>query len=251
MYTSAPWGMVGNRLFVGGRLLAVGIIALSLIVLSLVAEVRAAGSPDAGVQGRGELLRSPSWRESLHGMDEWLSAQTIYSREEVAQLKADQQERLAGMTTEELEDFHRDLDAKLSIVSSPEWQETMEWVSNTLSAAAPSYARRLDLRYPDVAHMTAAQLQRALTKLERRRWSEHQESLAFERLRETQLAMHQRQLRAQEESRERAYDRAAMSNRFSMYHPPHQAMRQRTRRPFYPPYAPFGFGFGFGGFGLF
>lgn len=246
MYTSAPWGTLESRPFVVGRLLAVGVIALGLV-----ADARAAGSPDVGAHGRGELLRSPSWRESLHGMDEWLSAQTIYSPEEVAQLKADQQQRLAGMTTEELEDFHRDLDAKLSIVSSPEWQETMEWVSNTLSAATPSYARRLDLHYPDVAHMTAAQLQRALTKLERRRWSEHQESLAFDRLRETQLAMHQRQLRAQEEARERAYDRAAMSNRFSMYHPPHQATRQRTRRPFYPPYAPFGFGFGFGGFGLF
>lgn len=246
MCTSAPWGTVESRPFAIGRLLAIGVIAWGLA-----ADARAAGSPDAGAQGRGALLSSPSWRESLHGMDEWLSAQTIYSPDEVAQLKADRQQRLANMTTEELEDFHRDLDAKLSIVSSPEWQETIEWLSNTLSAAAPSYARRLNLQYPDVAHMTAAQLQRALTKLERRRWSEHQESLAFERLRETQLAMHQRQLRAQEESRERAYDRAAMSNRFSMYHPPHQAMRPRSRRPFYPPYAPFGFGFGFGGFGLF
>ena len=246
MYINAPRGIAERRLSAIGRLLFIG-----AVVLSLAADAKAAGSSDVELRARGNLLGSPSWRESLHGMDEWLSAQTIYTSEEVARLKAERQQKLAAMTTEELEDYHRDLDAKLSIVSSPEWQETMEWLSSTLSAAAPSYARKLDLHYPDVAHLTAAQLQRALTKLERRRWSEHQESLAFERLRETRLAMHQRQLRASEEYRERAFDRAAMSNRFSQYHPAHQAMQQRTRRPFYPPYAPFGFGFGFGGFGMF
>ncbi|MGH7192999.1 MAG: hypothetical protein ACREJM_05610 [Candidatus Saccharimonadales bacterium] len=196
-------------------------------------------------------MSSPAWRESQHGFDEWLSAQTIYDAHQVAQIKADQSRRLTTMTTDELQDFQRDLDAKLSIVSSAEWQETIDWLSRTLSAAAPSYAAKLDLHYPDVAHLTAAQLERTLAKLERRRWSEHQESLAFERMRETRLSMHQQQLRAESEARERALDRAAMSNRFSEYHPAHHPTQQRQRRPFYPPYAPFGFGFGFGGFGMF
>jgi len=212
----------------------------------------AADRADPGTPSRDAVVSSQAWRESLHGFDEWLSAQTIYSPDQAAQIKAEQQRNLANMTTDELQDFQRDLDAKLSIVSSTEWQDAIDWLSNTLSAAAPSYAAKLNLQYPDVAHLTAAQLQRALAKLERRRWSEHQESLAFERMRETRLSMHQRQLHADAEARERALDRAAMSDRFSQYHPAHHPMQQRQRRPFYPPYAPFGFGgFGFGGFGLF
>ncbi|HEX5446784.1 MAG TPA: hypothetical protein VFW87_23400 [Pirellulales bacterium] len=219
-----------------------------LVALCVVSLGRAsAGAADS----RDAVTSSPTLRESLHGFDEWLSAQSIYDASQVDQIKADQQRRLASMNTDELADFHRDLDAKLSILSSAEWQETMAWLSSTLSAAAPSYAQQLDLHYPDVARLTAAQLQRALAGLERRRWSEHQESLAFERMRETRLSMHQRQLRADEDARERALDRAVMSNRFSEYHPRHHPAQQRRRRPFYPPYAPFGFGFGFGGFGLF
>lgn len=213
-----------------------------------------AGAPtpagDQRVAG-GAVAASESWRASLHGFNEWLSAQSIYDADQVARIKAEQQRRLASMNTDEREAYHRDLDARLSIVSSAEWQETMDWLTSTLSAAAPSYAKKLDLHYPDVAHLTAAQLQRELAKLERRRWSEHQESMAFERMRETRLAMHQRQLRADEDARQRAFDRAAMSDRFSEYHPSHHPVQQRQRRPFYPPYAPFGFGFGFGGFGLF
>lgn len=213
--------------------------------------VNATEPMDSDADGRNAVMSSPAWHESLHGFDEWLSAQTIYNADEVAQIKNDLQRRLEIMNTEELQDFQRDLDAKLSILSSAEWQDTIDWLSSTLAAATPSYAKKLDLRYPDVARLTAAQLQRAFFRLQRRRWSEHQESLAFERMRETRLSMHQRQLRANEEARERALDRAAMSDRFSEYHPSHHPIQQRRRRPFYPPYAPFGFGFGFGGFGLF
>jgi hypothetical protein len=234
------------------RLSKMALVVLACVFSTGWATGGTADRTDSDMRSRDAVVSSPAWRESLHGFDEWLSAQTIYDAGEAAQIKAEQQRRLATMTTDELQDFQRDLDAKLSIVSSAEWQETIDWLSSTLSAAAPSYAEKLDLHYPDVAHLTAAQLQRALAKLERRRWSEHQESLAFERMRETRLSMHQRQLRDGAEARERALDRAAMSDRFSEYHPAHHPMQQRQRRPFYPPYAPFGFGgFGFGGFGLF
>lgn len=229
---------------------AYGLALLSGAIFGFVGGARAESPARTELRPAPAVTSNPAWRESLHEFDEWLSAQAIYSPEEAAQIKTELQDRLATMTTDESEDFRRDLESRLAIVSSAEWQETMDWVSSTLSAAAPAYARKLNLHYPDVAHLTAAQLQRELHKLERRRWSEHQESLAYEHLRETRLAMHRRQLRADAEARERALDRASTSNRFAEYHPSHHPPQRRNRRPFYPPRV-FGFGFGFGGLGFF
>ena len=202
-------------------------------------------SREAAQAARDATFVSPGWRETIDAFDGWLSSQPIYSHEAVEQFKLERARRLAAMSTEELNQFARELDEKLSLVSSPECEETIEWIRETLSVATPAYARRLNLRYPDVLRLTPAQLRRELKSLERRHVAARRQAQAFERLRDERMALHQRELQAQAESRERALDRAAMSNRFAAYHPAHTAT-QRTRRPFYPPLTPFAFGFGLG-----
>lgn len=194
---------------------------------------------------REAILASPAWRETIEAFDDWLSSQPIYSGEAVERFKLERARRLATMPSDELARFARELDKKLSLVSSPEGEETIDWVRETLSVATPAYARKLDLRYPDVLRLTSAQLQSELKSLARRHTAARQRAQSFERLRDERMALHQRELRAQAESRERALDRAAMSNRFADYHPAHTAT-QRTRRPFYPPLSPYAFAFGLG-----
>lgn len=206
------------------------------------------GSPersDAGRAAREAILASPTWRETIAAFDEWLSHQPIYADEVVERFKLDRARRLSAMSADELEAFARELDEKLSLVSSSEYQETIGWIRETLSVATPAYARKLDLRYPDVLHLTSAQLESELKSLARRHAAARHRAEAFERLRDERMALHQRERQAQAESRERALDRAAMSNRFAAYHPAHTAT-QRVRRPFYPPLTPFAFGFGLG-----
>ena len=89
-------------------------------------------------------------------------SQPIYSHEAVEQFKLERARRLATMSTDEIDQFARGLDEKLSLVSSPECEETIEWIRETLSVATPAYARRLNLRYPDVLRLTPAQLRREL-----------------------------------------------------------------------------------------
>lgn len=194
---------------------------------------------------REAILASPTWRQTIAAFDEWLSDQPIYSDDVVERFKLDRARRLASMSADELDEFARELDEKLSLVSSPEWIETVDWIRETLAIATPAYARKLNLQYPDVLRLSSAQLRSQLKTLERRHAAARRQAQAFERLRDERMALHQRELQAQAEARERALDRAAMSNRFAAYHPAHTAT-QRTRRPFYPPMMPFAFGFGMG-----
>jgi hypothetical protein len=201
--------------------------------------------PAADHDARAAILISPAWRETMHALDEWLSAQPIYSAEAVARYRAELQRRLASMSADELEEFARDLGEKLSLVSSTEWEETIGWIEETVSVATPAYARTLNLKYPDVLGLTSAQLQGQLKALERRHDAARREAQAFERLRGERFALRQQALREQAAARERALDRAAMSTRFASYQPAHTAT-QRTRRPFYPPLSPYAFAFGLG-----
>lgn len=203
------------------------------------------GHIDADRAAREAILASPTWRETIAAFDEWLAEQPIYSDEVVERFKLDRARRLATMSADELDEFAREIDEKLLLLSSPEWTETLDWIRETLAIATPAYARKLNLQYPDVLRLSSAQLRSQLKALERRHSAARRQAQAFERLRDERMALHQREQQAQAEARERALDRAAMSNRFAAYHPAHTAT-QRTRRPFYPPMMPFGFGFGMG-----
>ena len=63
-----------------------------------------------------EIMHSERWQRAIFEFGQWLSTQTIYSPEEVAQIKHDFNERVGRMSSYELTYLLDDLDAKLSIL---------------------------------------------------------------------------------------------------------------------------------------
>lgn len=196
---------------------------------------------------RDELLDSESWRKTMGGLDEWFSVQTIYDRNQVRQIERQLARRAEEMSADELEAFQQDLDAKLRLVLGPEGRDILGWVRANLAAAAPAYRKKLDLHYPDVVKLTAAQLRNELDRLKGRRSAAQNQTAALEQSRQARIAALQTQQQQQNNDRERTLDRGAASFGPGGYHSPYHpggAVRQYPDVVARPAYG-FGYGFGF------
>lgn len=195
---------------------------------------------------RTEVLHSEAWRKMTAALDEWFSVQSIYDQKQVGAIKKRLAQRWETMSVDELKDFQEDLDAKLQMVLSPEGRSILEWVKASLAAASPAYRKTMDLHYPDVMTLTAAQLRVQLDLIEQKRSDARSQTTALEQARQARIAALQAEQRRQDEDRERALDRAAASAASAGYRSgyfPGSSVRQYPdvlNRPFF-----FGYGFGF------
>jgi hypothetical protein len=188
---------------------------------------------------RDLILKSEAWKNTLSGLDQWLSVQTMYSKKEMEAIRKQMMARAEKMSADDLEEYRQDLDARLTMLLSPEGRDILGWVAANLAAAAPAYRKKMDIQYPDVARLTAAQLREQLDLLEQKRSSAHTQTAALERARQARIAGLQAEQRQEFQERERALDRGAASAS-SPYHP--SGVRQYPDVVAHPQY---GWGFGF------
>ena len=223
---------------------------ISLVLLSsilLAASYAASADPPARQTGRDKadkarteaILQNDAWRNTLAGLDQWLSIQTMYSQKQIDDIRKQVLERVAKMSPDELEDFRQDLDARIAMLLSPEGRDILNWVAANLAAASPAYRKKMGLQYPDVAHLTAAQLREQLDLLEQKRAAAQGQSAAMERARQARIAGLQAEQRQEAQDRRDALNRAPATVS-SPYRP--SGMRQYPDVVSRPQY---GWGFGF------
>lgn len=187
------------------------------------------------------VVDGKSWRRTMDALDEWFSTQTIYAPQQVGEIKKQLAEQVSEMSDDDREAFQQDLNAKLQMVFSPEGRDILEWVTRSLAAAAPAYRKKMDLKYPDLLKLTAAQLREQLDLLERRRSAARSQTANLEQARRARIAALQEEQRQRYDEQQRARDQAAASFRSSTpYHP--GGMSKHTYTPVRPVY---GWGFGF------
>ena len=188
---------------------------------------------------RNLILKSEAWKNTLAGVDQWLSVQTMYSKKEMDEIRKQVTGRVEKMSSDELEDYRQDLDARLAMLLSPDGRDILGWVAANLAAASPAYRKKMDIQYPDVARITAAQLREQLDSLEEKRSARQSQTAALERSRQARIAGLQAEQRQEFQERERALDRGAASVS-SPYRP--SGVRQYPNVVSTPQ---FGWGFGF------
>ena len=127
-----------------------------------------------------EILHSERWRRAIFEFGHWLSAQTIYQPEEVARIKADFNQRVARMSSYELEYLLDDLDAKLAILATPEARDAKAWLGEYLAAMSDQQRARLLQQVPNRATMTAAELRQEIERINRQRTTLQQQQQAFD-----------------------------------------------------------------------
>jgi hypothetical protein len=186
-------------------------LSLSGASLALGADEKSAGKPAEADAAKQTILDSDSWRQTMRGLEQWFSVQVIYDRQQVAQLRAEMRQKIAGMSAADLTEFEQSLQDKLAILQSPEAIETRAWAEAYLQAASESRAAEFRKRLPDVARMSAAEIAQALQNNQRERAAAIARREAFDRTRNQQVVSIRDMQRQQAEAANRAREAAAQS----------------------------------------
>jgi hypothetical protein len=128
---------------------------------------KAASSADAA--RKAEILNSYRWRRAMFERNEWLSAQTIYDKKKVEEIKADLAAQVATMSADDLQFMLDDMEAKFQILESKDAQEARAWLSHYLSIRTKARREEIIKSMPDFATMSAAQLSQEIVKIDQKR----------------------------------------------------------------------------------
>ena len=139
----------------------------------------ATGEDDGDLARKMEIMNSPRWRRAIFELGEWLSSQQIYTPQEVHNIKADFNKRVAGMSSYELDYLLDDLDAKFKILDTAEAKDARQWVGQYLSVMSDQKRAEVLKDVPDVVTMSSSQLQQEIDKIEQQRSTLQQRQAAF------------------------------------------------------------------------
>lgn len=144
-----------------------------LLDSSLAAHAQQAAPPQATNEAaqRAAILDSECWRRAMFELNEWFRSQTIYTPDEVAQMRADFKAQVENMSAKELQEVIADMEAKFKILDSAEVQEVRAWFARYISLLADWRREEMLREIPNFATMTAAQLNQEILRLQRRKTS--------------------------------------------------------------------------------
>lgn len=156
---------------------ACGAAALALLAASTAAPTSAeapaaTNDAEAEFEERGrkvEILAGARWRRAMFELNEWLAVQPVYTSEQVRHIKANLADRVAAMSSYELEYMLDTLEFKLRILDSPAAIDAREWLGSYLSVMADSRRSALLADVPNVVSMTSGELLESLERLDEKR----------------------------------------------------------------------------------
>lgn len=212
------------------------------------ASARAQSEPradDEAAAQHDDILESPDWQETMKAWEEWSTVQKLYDQQQINNMEQELIAKVRQMSPEEQAAFHDDLRAKLHILMGAEARDARRWLSDTLAVASKKYASKIRAGLPDVANLSAEELQTELDQFEQRRSQKQHNAAEFEQARLDRVRALQADLRQQHEDREKALDRASRSASTGggNFAPPVRQKRQSYPNV-YPAY-PVRFGWGF------
>lgn len=117
---------------------------------------------------RAELLASDRWRRAMFEFNAWLDAQPIYPPAEIRRIRAELAERVAAMSSFELEYLMEALAAKLAVLETPAARDARDWLGRYLAVMSDAKRGEVLRDVPDILEMTAAELEAAVREVEAR-----------------------------------------------------------------------------------
>ncbi|MFM8414050.1 MAG: hypothetical protein ACKOCX_04930 [Planctomycetota bacterium] len=118
---------------------------------------------------KAHLLASERWRRAMFEFNAWLDAQPVYTPEQVRRIRGELAERVAAMSSFEVEYLMETLDAKLAVLESPAARDARGWLGRYLAVMSDAKRAEVLRGVPDILDMTAAELEAAVREVEARR----------------------------------------------------------------------------------
>lgn len=118
---------------------------------------------------KAEIMFSPRWQQAIAEFGGWLATQTVYPPAEVRRIKNQFNDRVAAMSSYELEYLLDSLKAKLDLLGTPEAKDAKTWLGEYLFAMSDA-RRTAELRkLPNVLDLNAAQLWQEIQRIDQLR----------------------------------------------------------------------------------
>lgn len=128
-----------------------------------------ADDDDGDLARKADIMFSPRWQRAIAEFGGWLAAQTIYTPTEVRRIKSQFNNRVAAMSSYELEYLLDSLSAKLELLDTPEAREAKTWVGEYLFAMSDARRAEALRTIPNLLDMNAAQLWQEIQRVDRLR----------------------------------------------------------------------------------
>lgn len=113
-----------------------------------------------------DLLSSPDWQRAVAELAGWLRVQKVYPPAEVRRIKARFNDRVATMSSYELEYLLDSITAKLELLETPEAADAKAWLGEYLSAMTDARRAREMRDIPDILEMSADDLWREIVRID-------------------------------------------------------------------------------------
>ena len=143
---------------------------------------------DKNLPTKEQILNSPQWRRAMFEFSEWLTAQPLYDKKQVAQIKQRFNVRVSKMTAEELVYMLADMQEKFQIIETPKAKEARAWMAQYLSVMSDKKRAEVLKDMPNLVTMSADQLSAELAKIQQKRSTLDSEQSAFQRGQAEQVA---------------------------------------------------------------
>jgi len=134
-----------------------------------------------GIPSKQEILNSPQWRRAMFEFAEWLSAQPIYDKQQVAEIKQRFNQQVAKASPEELVALLADMQAKFQIIETPAAKEARAWMGQYLSVMSDKKRAEVLKQMPNLVTMTADQMAAEISSLQAKKANLDAEQEAFQR----------------------------------------------------------------------
>ncbi len=162
------------------------VFALALVSAATVGLQHTRAQGGAQTSDRDKILNSPEWKQTMKDLEQWSTVQQIYDKDQMAKLKQQFEKKIADMPADQIKEFMDDLKQKLKVLNSDEARNAREWLAETLAVAAPAYAEKIREQLPDIATLSAAQLQLQLDEYENKIAAKRKYASEFAKQREDQ-----------------------------------------------------------------
>lgn len=130
---------------------------------------------------KAKLLASDRWRRAMFEFNAWLDTQPVYPPEQIRRIRGELADRVAAMSSFEVEYLMETLDAKLAVLESPAARDARGWLGRYLAVMSDAKRAEILREVPDILDMSAAELEAAVGEVEARRAAverQHDEAIA-------------------------------------------------------------------------
>lgn len=115
---------------------------------------------------KSDLLHGDAWQRAVAELGNWLAMQTVYPPAEVRRIKLQFNQRVATMSSYELEYLLDSMSAKLRLLDTPDARDAKAWLGEYLSAMSDARRAQALRDVPDILAMSAEQLWREIQRID-------------------------------------------------------------------------------------